>query len=554
MALPSTQTRVSVRDFLLCLSIGNLLFLRRWYDIETIQSPAMDYYRPGPAQHTLFWATLAGIAIIGVILWLASRLIRRNPTGHIVTIGRVTFMLLMMVSLETIRRFWNYRLHNVDWGSTLSMFGMEAVLAWGIVQLFRNKLRVMHAAERVALFMVVAIPAFAGHYWFTREIADPPSAWAPRPSLPMLPAKKDGSSAAQRRVIWLLFDEFDQRLAFDARQPGVELPELDRIRAESLVADHAEQTANFTMLAVPSLIAGRSFERSESVDESTLLVTPPGSSMSVNWHDQPNVFRKAHEMGFNAGIVGWHHPYCRVLGDSVASCFDMPSVAVGNSLARDLQATNRGFVRAIELTFHLGWLTFTDMFQMGGEAAEHDSEAFQQEQQQREYFQIRDRAYRDAVDPRLGLLYVHFPTPHLFAIYDAKRKDFTLSDKTTYFDNLALVDRTVRELRAKLEQAGLWDSTTLLISSDHGLRREIWKGSRNWSPKFDQLLESGSYPVVPFILKLAGQTQHVAFDPRFSAVVTGNLALSLLSGDVKTSQQAADWLLQHGEAKTLTAR
>ena len=30
-------------------------------------------------------------------------------------------------------------------------------------------------------------------------------------------------------------------------------------------------------------------------------------------------------LGVNAALVGWHHPYCRVLGDELARCFAIPS-------------------------------------------------------------------------------------------------------------------------------------------------------------------------------------------------------------------------------------
>ncbi|MEQ1884446.1 MAG: sulfatase-like hydrolase/transferase [Bryobacteraceae bacterium] len=558
MALPSSQTRVGMRDFLLCVSLGNLLFLRQWYDVVTSHLSSTDYYRNEPARHTAFWATLAAVGLTAVFLWLVSRLIRHplngyDSAGRMKASGRIAMMLMMIVSLETVRRFWSYRQGRVDWGSTIFVGLMEALLAWGIVDLFRNRQRVYRAAERALLFTTLVLPASAGHYWINYELTDPPAAWAERPTLPELPAKSGGAGAS-RRVIWLLFDEFDQRLAFDHRPSEVELPELDRLRAESMVAEQVEQTADFTLLAVPSLISGRIFGRSEPSDHSTLLLTPRGSTRTVNWHDQPNVFRAARELGFNTGIVGWHHPYCRVLGDSVTRCAEIPSLAIGNALARDQQAARLGFSRAVALAFHLRWMRFTDIFRFSGASAEHESEVFQQAEQQRQYFQIRDRAYRDAVDPRLGLVYIHFPTPHLFAIYDAKQKAFNLSEKTTYLDNLALVDRTVGELRRRLEEAGLWETTTLLVSSDHGLRREVWQGSRNWSAEFDHLLFQRQNRLVPFILKLAGQKEHITFAPRFSAVITGNLLLSVLNGEVSTSRDAAGWLASHGDATILSAR
>ena len=178
-----------------------------------------------------------------------------------------------------------------------------------------------------------------------------------------------------------------------------------------------------------------------------------------------------------------------------------------------------------------------------------------QRRQQQQYFTIRDHAYQDAVDRQIDFLYVHFPAPHLFAIYDRQRQDFTLSGKTTYYDNLALVDRTVGELRRKLEEAGLWDSTSILITSDHGLRRELWHGHMNWTPEFDRLLASGSSPLVPLILKLAGSHEGVVYDQSFSSVVEGDLALAVIKNEVTTSQQVSEWLARHNSTPpNLSAR
>jgi hypothetical protein len=552
MPLSTSPTRIKIRDFLICLSVANLLFLRRWYDLEVLQSEAMDYFRSGPADNTLYWATLISIALTSIVFFALARLIRRFPDGRLATLGRAGFLVVLAVPLETVRRFWNYRAGHTDLGSTISLLVGEALLIAGVVYAIRDNPRILRVAERVALYMVAALPVFAGHYWLSRSAGDSPSAWVSKQTLPMIEAKVAEANKKPRRLIWLLFDEFDQRLAFDERQPGVALPELDRLRAESMVAKRAEQTAGWTLLAVPSLLSGRVYEHSDSANASSLMLTAPGSTQQIDWHDEPNVFRRARDLGVNAGIVGWHHPYCRVLGDSVARCFEVMSGSASDSLARDLQATDMGLWNSVWLSFHLRWETFADIFRPNeGERAEHQSEAFLQRRQQEQFLQIRNRAFQDARDPKLGLLYVHFPTPHLFAIYNAKRKDFTLSNSETYFDNLALVDRTVGELRQQLEQAGLWDSTSILISSDHGLRHTLWKGSLNWTPEFERLLENGSSATVPFILKLAGEQEPATYNQPFSAVVTGDLALSVLSGEVETPRQAAVWLATHTGPKTL---
>ena len=354
-------------------------------------------------------------------------------------------------------------------------------------------------------------------------------------------------------MIWLLFDEFDERLAFDDRQPGVALPELDRLRTESFVATHAVQTAGWTMLAIPSLLSGRIFGHSESADASTLLVQPPGSETSVSWRDQPNVFKRARELGVNTALVGWHHPYCRVLGDSLTRCFDEIDDTATDVLTHETFADESGLTGALSTAFAWRWMWLTGMFGKTPHSSEHALDHYQQARVQQEYFRIRDRAYQQAVDPRVDFLYVHFPTPHLFAIYDGKRQDFTLSDKTTYFDNLALVDRTVGELRRTLEQSGLWDSTTILITADHGLRYALWHDGMNWTPEFDRLLENGQSPTVPFIVKFGGEDKATVFEPSFSSVVEGDLLLAVLRGDVSAPSQVGEWLAAHDRLENLTA-
>ena len=83
-----------------------------------------------------------------------------------------------------------------------------------------------------------------------------------------------------------------------------------------------------------------------------------------------------------------------------------------------------------------------------------------QRRQQKQYFEIRDRAYRAAVDPRLALLMLHLPLPHPYPFYNRRDRSFNLEGNLDYFDNLALADRTIGELRQALEQARMWDDTS----------------------------------------------------------------------------------------------
>jgi len=368
--------------------------------------------------------------------------------------------------------------------------------------------------------------------------AEPASAFENRPSAEALPTRADAP-----RLIWIIFDEMDQRVAFDARPSSLQLPEIDRLRAESIVANHATQTAQFTGIALPSLISGELFRVTSMVGASKLEVIREGSASTEDWRDQPNVFQHARRMGINSALDGWYHPYCRIFGDQLVPCFATPSGHAGRAMLRERHASQNGLWNTVGFLFQLQWENLKDMYRFNGTSgSETLKAAYLQNEQQQEYFQIRDHAYAAAVDPRIGLLLIHVPAPHMYAIYNRRQGDFSLNGSLDYLDNLALVDRTVGELRAKLEGAGLWDRTSLLITADHGFRPDLWRGNYGWTDTMDKLFATGASQTVPFIVKLAGKQEHAVFDRPFSNIVSGDLSLEVLSGRVSTAEQAVAWL------------
>jgi hypothetical protein len=534
----STAARIKIKDFLVCFSLGNLFFLRRWYDLEHLKEVSMDYYRTRPADPTLLGATLISALLLTLVFWLAWLWVERRPSEAKMQFARCAFLLLMMFPLESVRRYWNSEGNRPDIGTNIAIFGIEALLGTGLVLALFGNLRVLRAAKRVTLILTFLFPSLMIDFGWGRLSAEPASAYMPKSTLPMLPHP----SGPRRRVVWMLFDELDQRLAFDLHQPKVDFPELDRLRSESLVANRAQQTAGWTTLALPSLLSGQVYSRAELVDANTLRVSGERGGI-FNWRDQPNVFKKARELGANAEIVGWHHPYCRVFGDSTVRCMDVPSGSPTVAMLRETSVSDEGVLRAVRFLFELQLGNLRDMLRLNRESAsENGRDEYVQRRQLQQYFQIRDHAYADAGDPQIDLLFVHFPLPHPFPIYDRQRQDFTLSDTTSYADNLALVDRTVGEMRRALEHAGLWDTTSVLIISDHGLRPDLWRGRMGWTPELERLTAGGQSETVPFILKLTGQNHGMVYDRPFSSVVSSDLVLALLCGDVTTPEGVAAWL------------
>ena len=239
---PAAQRRL--RDLVISLSLGNLVVLRRWYDIEQLQAIPLDYFRTHPPTNVLLYATLLGFSICSAIFWLLAQMVRRIGKPWLVTTARVAFLAVLIIPLETIRQYWNFQVGRADWPSNLSLVALDLLLVAGIAGVLRGHLRIFQAAMRAATFVVLFLPVFLIYFAGMHSEMEPPAAYHSRPNLPPLPSRpgsfdQDGKHRPAPRVLWLLFDEFDQRLAFDFRQPGVQLPELDRLRAESFVATHA---------------------------------------------------------------------------------------------------------------------------------------------------------------------------------------------------------------------------------------------------------------------------------------------------------------------------
>jgi hypothetical protein len=104
---------------------------------------------------------------------------------------------------------------------------------------------------------------------------------------------------------------------------------------------------------------------------------------------------------------------------------------------------------------------------------------FQREEEIVRFSFLRTHALELAADRTAGLVLIHLPVPHPPAIYSRARGAFNAEDSASYLDSLALADRTLGELRAALEQSGLWDRTAVLVSADHGWRTRLWRETRS---------------------------------------------------------------------------
>jgi arylsulfatase A-like enzyme len=109
------------------------------------------------------------------------------------------------------------------------------------------------------------------------------------------------------------------------------------------------------------------------------------------------------------------------------------------------------------------------------------------------------------------------------------RFDLRNSPIRGYIDSLALLDRTLGDLRRSMQAAGTWTNTTVLVTTDHPYREA-------------EQVDGKSDRRIPFLLKLAGQRAGAAYDAPFNAILAHRLLLAVLSGEIGDTAAAARWL------------
>ena len=497
-----------IKDAIIALSLANLCFIVSWN--ELLAAPIRRF--------NTCLAIIINVILLASFFWIAMTLARRSRTQLAARVARLLFPLVLLLPLNGLLRilFPHIMPFNllIVIGLGIAVMGLYEIMPW-----YPRIIRTAEVAVMVLFpFCVIAI---AQASWSLKS--------TPRKSIvqPVIDGNPTG-----RRVLWLLFDEMDQHVAFSNRPATLNLPELDRLREQALYARNVYSPSDSTLVSVPALITGKILSNTEMVNQSKLMITFADADRSVDWGSQPNVFSRAREAGFNTTLIGWYLPCCNMIGESLTNCswVDTEAVTLSESLSKQIQDVISTIPIASSFVFA------------------HRLEANRTDERRRtleSYIETLQAAKAAIADPNFGLVLVHWPVPHPPGIYSRRKNAFETNDESSYLDNLKLVDQALGELRSCMEGAGTWDNTTVLVTSDHWWRTDIWRPTDSWTREDAETEKGDTDHRVPFLLKLAGQRTTVTYDPVFNNVLTQDLVDGLLRGDLTSPDSVAQWIDQH---------
>ena len=522
----STLDRAGIKraDLVFCLSLANLVVLALWFHLSTLTDPGMYYYRDHAPDIALYgYGALAavlgtvGLAVLFLCAAAAARVwggVRSRRAMGAVVCG------LLIVAVHAIST-------KVELPSRIvsALTGLLVILALLVLSGGRSGRTISRGGFIVlGTLWPLAIITPAAFCWSVYS-SPRASAFNNKANAPFLPVRP-GSP----RVVWIIFDELDQELTFPLRPKRVHMPEFDRLRSISLHAEEAMAAAFYTSIAFPALTTGTMVADVRPAGPKTLRVTFEDGS-KADWSQTPNIFRTARERGFNVGVVGWHHPFCRIFGDVLSGCKWEMNHDAFTTLRREFVYT--------ELPNGIERLAANGLNRLrGGPAISNEEYRLVAVEQRAQLDRLIESASALIADRRYGLLLLHFPVPHLPSVARVRNGN--------YFDNLAETDAILGHLRRKLEDAGLWDSSTLLVTGDHPLRVPVWQLRPMWTAEEAQTAKQRTKLRVPFLLKMAGQNTSVPYDVEFNTLITHNLILEVLNGDLQNAGSVVEWLAAVG--------
>jgi hypothetical protein len=454
----------------------------------------------GPPVLVALLLSIVGLAVVGFLGVQATRRLRRPAWRRLAAVAAAATLLIALnftrITHETVER-WTDPIGRPGL-LVLAVLVLAASLAW--------PQRALVVIRRVALIASpLAILTLGQVLWMFLEVAAGP-VWRR-----VEPAPLDRTPPSLRRVVWIVLQELDQRITFEARPAGLELPELDRLRRESLYADAARPPGGAPEVSMPALITGRAVMAVAPASPNDLELTFREGKPAL-WSGHPNVFSRARALGYDTAAIGWHLPYPRALGNSLGAADWRPSDA--HEQARGVTFTE---------TFRNQWGSLVPPANVRRLYSQRVAE-------------LGDLAVRTAADRRFGLVLLHLPVPRPPGIYDPATGRLTTWNYTGagggYLDNLALADRMVAEVRRGIERAYLADRTWLVVSAD-----QWWRGSK----RYDGLVDHR----VPFLVRPpdGGRPTHV--DAVFNTLATHDLVLAILRGSIGDTTDAAAWLARN---------
>jgi hypothetical protein len=497
-----------LRDLVAALSLANLMFLRLWMKMLPFKSGSG--YTQGFSPFNSYLSAMLNVLLLGGIFFLMLRQGGRNAKA-------APWVVFTLSGLTCVSGGYGLGLSLFSLSRLVALYGSNSVLylkiacglavaAAGLLML-RYPARLARLCLRLALVLapfllvtfgqsVAALAKLEPAARFNRHRVDPAAALA---------------NPLKTGAVWMIFDETDYRICFEKRPAELALPAFDSFRENALWSTSAYSPSDATAVSLPALLTGIPLKSVTPVGARRLDLIRAGSLARLDFASQQNIFGRVKARGGSSALFGWYHPYSRVMH--------------GVDLCRDYPWFNFCTSDSLPAVLLYQW----------AEVLDFRFNPFKNSVQGDNHIRIVQQMQADVLaavrDQNPTLMFMHYPLPHLPAIYHRESGVFGTNRniREGYLDNMALADRYLADLRREMERKGTWDDALIVISSDHHWRSNTYDGTVDFEH-------------VPFMVKFPHQKKGFTYRGKFNTVLTQDLILAVLDGQVRTPQEASLWL------------
>ncbi len=311
--------------------------------------------------------------------------------------------------------------------------------------------------------------------------------WRPGPQayatpIPAQPANKP-------RLVWILFDELAYKPTFEARDPSLNLPNLDRLRRESTLYTGVTPIGYRTTRVAPTLQLGRVVTDVVYTADHRYLVQIEDSPHWQNFDVNSSLFALARQSGLTTSIVGWYVAYCPIFESVATECY------WSNDDAQDRGPTSLDASFAENVWFPLRILA--EQFVAPGKAWA-DVADWNAEGHIASVKDVSRHALQTLANSQADIIYLHIPAPHPPEFWDRRGQKFAPGG--SYLDSQDYSDRLLGQMLDVLQAEPRWAATTLIVHGDHSWRTKMWRPLPGWSAENERISNGGQWDPRPVLL------------------------------------------------------
>lgn len=332
-------------------------------------------------------------------------------------------------------------------------------------------------------------------------------------------------AAPHARIVWLLFDEMSYEQVFAHRYPGLRLPQLDRLRGESVTFSNVQPDGFYTEDVIPSLLLGKPIDQVRGTPDGWMLYRSGPHAPWQRFDGSQTLFADAEQGGWTTGAVGSYNPYCRILKEQLDSCWmDLPPLP-------DHLSGSKSTLANVIAPLAANW---TRIASHSGAATDASSSP--------DAIGAVQAASDLIADPSIDLCFLHLPMPHPPGDYH--RDTGRIGSGGSYIDNLALADRVLGRMLAHVAATPAADRTIVIVSSDHSWRTFLWRNAFGWTREDEQAFvwQNRKFEPQPMLMvRFPGETNAQEIRRPVPLLALHALIEQMMAGKVEDPQSLATW-------------